>query len=116
MSDPQDGSHSSEAASADSSTIREEVQREYAAKLATAELKAHAAEAGLKLPDGYTDYLDASKLLGDDGQPSAEAISSALAPLRPKEPQFPQLAGTGHNRNRYEPESIRRVSLDVRKR
>lgn len=115
MSDPKTDSHSQAQAPADrSETVRAEVQREYAAKLARAELKAQAAQAGINLSDGFTDYLDTSKLLGEDGTPSAKAISKALEPLKPAEPKYPQVQGMG-----YYPASLRSVppvSLDVRKR
>lgn len=116
MSDPQTDSHSPAQVPADGSdAVRAEVQREYATKLAKAELRTQAAQAGIKLGDGFTDYLDASKLLGEDGNPSAEAIGKALAPLAAaQEPKFAPIAGAGYNRNG--PPSVRRVSLDVRNR
>ncbi|MEU9879897.1 hypothetical protein [Streptomyces phaeochromogenes] len=49
--------------------IRAEIRREYAGKLAQAEVKAQAAKAGIAIPEGFADYLDTSKLLGEDGQP-----------------------------------------------
>ncbi|MFD7530470.1 hypothetical protein ACFV8E_23220 [Streptomyces sp. NPDC059849] len=96
--------------------IRAEVEREYAEKLAQAELKAHAAQAGINLPDVFTNYLDASKLLGEDGKPSAEAMDEALAPFKPSEPKFPQITGAGHNRSGGPMPEPHPVSLDVRKR
>ncbi|MFI5944401.1 hypothetical protein ACIBCB_29730 [Streptomyces uncialis] len=96
--------------------IRAEVQREYAAKLAAAELKAQAARGGINMPDGFTEYLDFSKLLGEDGSPSAEAIGMALAPLAAaKEPEFAHLKGTGHYERQRGP-AVPTVSLDVRNR
>ncbi|WEB42258.1 hypothetical protein MOV08_25440 [Streptomyces yunnanensis] len=117
MSDHQTDSHSSEAVPADpADAIRAEVQREYTAKLAMAELKAQAAESGIKLGDGFTDYLDTAKLLGKDGNPSTEAIGNALAPLAAAQgPKFPQLVGAGFHRS-GDRVPARRVSLDVRKR
>lgn len=50
-------------------SIRAEVERGNAGQLARAELKNHAAQVGINLPDGFTDYLDASKLLGGRLQP-----------------------------------------------
>lgn len=105
-----------EAAPDPAEAMRTELRREYAGKLVQAEVKAYAAQAGIKLPEGFTAYLNPSALLGADGTPSAEAISQALAPFAvAAEPTLPHLAGAGHNRdgNRIEP---RRVSLDVRKR
>ncbi|GCD45361.1 hypothetical protein [Streptomyces paromomycinus] len=117
MSDPQTDSHSPAPVPADGSdAVRAEVQREYAAKLAHAELRAQAAQAGIKLGEGFTDYLDPSKLLGEDGTPSAEAIGKALAPFKPSEPTFPHLVGSGPNRSGGSMPERRPVSLDVRKR
>lgn len=76
-----------------SHSVRAEVEREYSGKLARAELKGYAAQAGITLPDGFTEYLDGSKLLGEDGKPSAEAMDKALAPFKLKEPAFPHLVG-----------------------
>lgn len=116
MSDHQTGSHSPAAVPADGSdSVRADVQREYAAKLAHAELRAQAAQAGIKLGDDFTNYLDASKLLGEDGAPSAEAIGKALAPFAAAQAQFPHLVGAGFHRDSA-PVPARRVSLDVRKR
>ncbi|MBT2401065.1 hypothetical protein [Streptomyces sp. ISL-100] len=91
--------------------VRAGIHRENAGKLAQAELKAQAAQAGIKLPDGYTDYLDTSKLLGEDGNPSAESIGEALKPFEPK---FPPLAGTLHNRGSAP--LVHHFSLDARRR
>ncbi|MGW7088843.1 hypothetical protein ACWGH2_35800 [Streptomyces sp. NPDC054871] len=99
-----------------SSSIRAEVEREYSGRLARAELKTHAAQAGINLPDGFTDYLDASKLLGEDGKPSLEAMDKALMPFKSQEPSFPHIAGAGPNRSGGPMSERRPVSLDVRKR
>ncbi|MFE6688002.1 hypothetical protein ACFVFQ_16180 [Streptomyces sp. NPDC057743] len=116
MSTPQTDSHSPAAVPADGSdAVRAEVQREYAAKLAQAELKVHAAQAGIKLSSEFADYLDTSKLLGEDGNPSPEAIAKALEPLKPSQPEFPQIKGMGYfPGSPFQPAP--RVSLDVRKR
>ncbi|TWV43388.1 hypothetical protein FRZ03_18645 [Streptomyces misionensis] len=99
-----------------SNPVLAQVEREYSEKLARAELKGYAAQAGITLPDGFTDYLDGSKLLGEDGKPSADAMDKALAPFRPKEPTFPHLVGAGPNRSGGPLPERPRVSLDVRKR
>ncbi|MFF7467969.1 hypothetical protein [Streptomyces sp. NPDC008092] len=99
-----------------SHSVRAEVEQEYAGRLARAELKVHAAQAGISLPDGFTDYLDASKLIGEDGKPSADAMDKALASFKPQEPMFPALIGAGHNRDGSPIPERRRISLDVRKR
>ncbi|MFJ6790442.1 hypothetical protein [Streptomyces angustmyceticus] len=104
----------SEAPAADpSDSVRSEVEREYSGKLARAELKGYAAQAGINLPNGFTEYLDGSKLLGEDGKPSAEAMDQALAPFKPA---FPQLVGAGHNSDGRPIPAHPRISLDVRKR
>ncbi|WP_370419565.1 hypothetical protein AB8O64_14605 [Streptomyces sp. QH1-20] len=102
-------------AAVDADAIRAEVMREYSDQLTQAEFKAQVAEAGAKIPDGLMDYLDTSKLLGDDGRPSAEVIARVLEPFMPKKPEFPQLMGMGYYRGSPVP-SAPRVSLDVRKR
>ncbi|WCH92059.1 hypothetical protein POD33_07930 [Streptomyces moderatus] len=107
----------SEAMPADpSDPVRAEVEREYSGRLARAELKGYAAQAGINLPDGFTDYLDGSKLLGKDGKPSAAAMDKALAPFKSTEPAFLHLAGAGPNRSGGPMPERRRISLDVRKR
>ncbi|MER6914639.1 hypothetical protein ABT354_23450 [Streptomyces sp. NPDC000594] len=115
MSDHQTDSPFPDARPADPvPSVRAEVQREYAAKLAAAELRAQAAQDGIKLPDGFADYLDHSKLLGEDGSPSPEAIELVLKPLQAlKKPLFAQDLGLG----RCGPIPDRPpVSLDTRKR
>lgn len=117
MSDPQTDSRSLEPVPADGAdTIRAEVRQEYSARLARAEVKVHAAQSGISLPDGFTDYLDTSKLLGADGNPSAEAMDKALAAFRPSEPPFPHVVGAGHNRSGGPFPETHTVSLDVRNR
>jgi hypothetical protein len=112
-----DAEQVSEAMPADlSDPVRAQVEREYSGKLARAELKGYAAQAGIELPDGFTEYLDGSKLLGEDGKPSAEAMDKALAPFKPRDPAFPHLVGSGPNRSGGPLPERRRVSLDVRKR
>ncbi|MEU4211190.1 hypothetical protein AB0F13_14550 [Streptomyces sp. NPDC026206] len=116
MSDPQTDIHSPDPVPADlSEAIRAEAMREYADQLAQAEFRAQAAETGAEVPNGFVDYLDTSKLLGEDGRPSAEAIAKALEPFKSKKPEFPQLMGVGYYRGSPAPSSPR-VSLDVRKR
>ncbi|WP_161801076.1 hypothetical protein [Kitasatospora griseola] len=62
--------------------IRAEVHREYAGRLAQAELRAQAALDGIAFPDGFLGLLDMYKLLGDDGEPCADAIALALKPFQ----------------------------------
>ncbi|MET8825092.1 hypothetical protein ABZX40_12440 [Streptomyces sp. NPDC004610] len=96
--------------------VRAEVEREYSGRLTRAELRAYAAESGITVPDGYADYLDLSKLVGEDGKPSAEAMGEALAPFGPGRSAFPHLAGAQHNRGGLPFSERRSLSLDVRKR
>ncbi|WP_405998612.1 hypothetical protein [Streptomyces sp. NBC_00829] len=106
-----------ETASDPAEAIRADIHREYAGKLAQAEMKAQAAKAGIALPEGFADYLDTSKLLGEDGQPSSEAVAKLLEPFQPAEAEFPQLAGSGYNRSGSAfPGPVRPVSLDARLR
>jgi hypothetical protein len=116
MSDPQTDSHSPTPVPADpTEIIRAEVQHEYAVKMAQAELKTQAAKGGFTVPDAYADYLDFSKLVCEDGTPSAEAITQVLHPFRPKEPVFAQGLGMGRQGDgRAFP--ARHVPLDVRHR
>lgn len=62
---------------------RTEVRREYAGKLAQAELKAEAARVGVEFPAEFLDFLDTSKLLGEDGNPSDEVIAKVIGLGRP---------------------------------
>ncbi|WP_431041415.1 hypothetical protein ACQUSR_05615 [Streptomyces sp. P1-3] len=94
--------------------IRAEIQQEFSERLVTAELRARAAEDGIKLPEGITDFLDFSKMMGEDGQPRADIIEKILTPFAgEKEPKFPQLEGLGYHRSSY---TSSPVSLDARKR
>lgn len=92
--------------------IRAEVHREYAGKLALAELRIQAAKDEIDLPKGFTDYLDLSKLTDDEGQPSEEVISQVLKPFRAK---FADLQGAGYHQN---PAPVFQIqpSLDARHR
>ncbi|MFC8196633.1 hypothetical protein ACFUTV_14675 [Streptomyces sp. NPDC057298] len=100
-----------------SEAIRSEIHHEYAGKLARAAMETQAAKDGITLPEGYTGYLDTSKLVGEDGNPSAEAIAKALEPFQPDEPKFPPLSGAGWSRGSspITPHG-QRVSLDARHR
>ncbi|MFC4116465.1 hypothetical protein [Nonomuraea zeae] len=75
---------------------RSETLAEVGSRLATAELRAAAAAAGVVIPDTVTQYLDVSRFIGDDGNPNADAISSFIASLpQPKAPKFSQNVGIG---------------------
>lgn len=79
--------------------IRSEIHQEYATRLVHAELRVQAAMGGFQFPDGFLNLLDSTKLLGEDGEPSADAISLALKPFEVRrEPAFPELQGAGYHR------------------
>ncbi|MGW6529660.1 hypothetical protein [Streptomyces venezuelae] len=100
-----------------SDSIRAEVAREFAGRLARAETETQAAKAGITLPQGFTDYLDSSRLLGEDGNPSVEAIAKVLEPFQTeKEPIFPQIAGVGRSSPDAYTYQGPRASLDARNR
>ncbi|MFE0047280.1 hypothetical protein [Streptomyces albireticuli] len=117
MSDTTPNSETSQPvpAAVDADAIRAEVEREYAVKLAKAEFKAQAAQEGASVSEEFMEYLDGSKLLGEDGRPCPETIARTLEPFKPKRPKLPQLMGAGYYRGSSAP-SAPRVSLDVRKR
>ncbi|EFG07222.1 Hypothetical protein SCLAV_2149 [Streptomyces clavuligerus] len=84
-------------------------------RLAHAELRVEATRAGIDLPDGFVELLDLSKLLGEDGEPSADAIGLALQPFQElKKPKFIQNLGLGRQGPSYAPAA--HVSLDARER
>ncbi|MBC2873971.1 MULTISPECIES: hypothetical protein [Streptomyces] len=75
---------------------RAEVQREYAARLALVEFKAQAAHDGVNVSH-VLEYIDAPKLLGEDGWPSAENIREAVRVHgEPTGLDLPKLMGAGH--------------------
>ncbi|MER7847004.1 hypothetical protein ABTZ03_23990 [Kitasatospora sp. NPDC096077] len=94
--------------------IRAEVHREYAGKLALAELRIQAAKDEIDLPEGFTDYLDVSRLTDDDGQPIEDVITEILKPFQ-KKMKFAELQGAGYHRNPA-PVFQPRPSLDARHR
>jgi hypothetical protein len=91
--------------------IRAEMHREYAGRLALAELRAQAVKDEINLPEGFTDFLDMSKILGDNGQPAEESIKQVLKPFRA---EFPELQGAGYHRGN--PPKPPTISLDARLR
>lgn len=95
--------------------IRAEVQSEYAGKLAHAELRAQAAKDGISLPEGFTEYLNTSKLLEEDGSPSVKEIAKLLEPFQPKAPTYLQGIGLGRQGGYVGP-SKPSLSLDARNR
>lgn len=60
-----------------------EAARANAPRLVRAELRAAAAESGLakQALDGFLDYADLSKFVGDDGEPDSAAIAAAVKRL-----------------------------------
>ncbi|BAJ32372.1 hypothetical protein KSE_66130 [Kitasatospora setae KM-6054] len=93
--------------------IREEVHREFAIRLVQAEVRLQAAQAGIEIPADLMDLIDSSKLLGEGGQPSQEAIDVLLSAVR-TEPVFAPLVGAGHHRGGTPTASS--FSLDARRR
>ncbi|MFE2108282.1 hypothetical protein ACFXAF_20795 [Kitasatospora sp. NPDC059463] len=95
--------------------IRAEIHQEYSTRLVHAELRIQAALGGFQFPDGFLNLLDSSKLLGEDGEPSADAISLALKPFDElRKPEWPQLQGAGFHRG--SPYNSAPISLDARNR
>jgi uncharacterized protein YfcZ (UPF0381/DUF406 family) len=74
---------------------RNETLAQVGSRLATAELRAAAAAAGVEIPDSVSQYLDVTRFIGEDGNPNTEAISTFVASLQPKAPKFPQGLGIG---------------------
>ncbi|MEU7863491.1 hypothetical protein [Nonomuraea sp. NPDC049141] len=74
---------------------RSETLAEIGSRLATAELRAAAAWAGVEIPETVSQYLDASRFIGENGDPDAQAISAFVASLQPTGPKFPQNVGIG---------------------
>ncbi|MEV2279186.1 hypothetical protein AB0I72_26755 [Nocardiopsis sp. NPDC049922] len=66
-------------------------------RLAEAEIKAAAASAGRKVPEGFSDYLNLSAFVGDDGSPNSDAVTSFVNTLPEvnSSPRFPQNTGLG---------------------
>ncbi|GAA2917007.1 hypothetical protein GCM10020221_11340 [Streptomyces thioluteus] len=65
-------------------------------RLAVAELRAQAADAGVQLPDA--DFLNASRFLAEDGTPDAESITAFVStlPSTTLPPVYRQDMGLGH--------------------
>jgi hypothetical protein len=81
---------------------------EVGGRLAAAELRAHAATAGVELPPA--DYLNLGAFIGEDGSPNADAIASFVTSL-PKpatEPEFPQGIGLGRQGGTSNPHQLTR--------
>ncbi|MFI1800506.1 hypothetical protein ACH427_24560 [Streptomyces sp. NPDC020379] len=116
MSDPRTVSPSPEPEPAEATDAAQaEDRRGHAYETARVEMYAQAVKGGFTVPDAYADYLDFSKLVCEDGTPSAEAIAQVLHPFRPKEPVFAQRLGMGRQGDgRAFP--ARHVPLDVRHR
>lgn len=74
---------------------RKAAYEELGKELAFAQVAATAAKNGVSLPDGVTDFIDTSRLLGEDGRPNSDAITSFVnsfaAYQAPKAPSATQL-------------------------
>ncbi|MFD5562723.1 hypothetical protein [Kitasatospora griseola] len=109
------------AASAELDSLRKEhstavdLHREYARRLAQAEMKAQAAMSGIALSDGFLSLLDCSKLIDEGGDPSADAIALVLTQFRAaQEAEFTQGLGLGYHQGPLVP--LNTFSLDARNR
>jgi hypothetical protein len=108
--------------SLDVETIREEARRETLAELVPqlthSMIRSQAAQAGSEFPDAALKFLDVSKLLGEDGLPSSEIVSEAIAPfLKPAKPEYAQNLGLGRQGPSYTIPILRNSrSLDARYR
>ncbi|MEU9191867.1 hypothetical protein [Streptomyces hundungensis] len=92
--------------------LRAELVQEYTERLAHAELRIQAAEAGVTIPEAFLNVLDLPKLIDSDGNPNTEAIASIVGSVN-KEPQYRQDIGLGRQGSAYH---TRQVSLDARRR
>ncbi|MFJ5118996.1 hypothetical protein [Kitasatospora sp. NPDC088548] len=91
-------SGSPEAVPADpAQAIRAEIQREYAGKLALAELRTQAAIAGVTV---LAEYYDPNCFLSEDGTTNTEAVHEAIEKERANQAAkaFPVLQGAGYHR------------------
>lgn len=87
---------------------------EVGTRLATAELKAAAATAGVAIPEGLSELLDVSKLLGEDGNPDSTAITAlvgSFTPTTPPPPTFSQNVGVGPQGTNSVPGQLTRDDL-----
>jgi hypothetical protein len=66
--------------------------QEYGKRLATAEIRAVAADAGADLA-GVFDYLDLARFVGEDGEPDAKAIKAFVGGLPSKSTAPPSFDG-----------------------
>lgn len=65
-----------------------EAQKAAAPRLVRAEMRVAAVEAGLgkEALDGFLEYADLTKFVGEDGEPDTDAIAKAVARLAPAQP------------------------------
>ncbi|WP_380284330.1 hypothetical protein [Kitasatospora purpeofusca] len=77
--------------------IRAEIHREYAGRLALAEVRAQAAIAGVTV---LADYYDPNCFLSEDGTTNTEAIQEMIEKERANQAAraFPDLQGAGYHR------------------
>lgn len=74
---------------------RQEALSEVGGKLVQAELKAAAAESGVKLPEGFEDVLNLSKFLGDNGSVNTDAVTNFVNSLGGSSSGLPKVGGIG---------------------
>lgn len=76
---------------------RKETLSEVGVRLAKAELRVAAADAGVSIPQSLDAYVDFSRMLDDEGNPNNEAITDFVSSLKPKKAanEYSQKLGIG---------------------
>lgn len=79
------------------------------------EIRTPAAIGGIDFPDGFTELLDFSKFVDENGDPCTESIATMLKPFgTPIEEDYPELQGAGFYRDKGP--LFSQTSLDARHR
>ena len=69
--------------------------QEFGARLAEAEIRAAAASAGKKIPDDFSEFINLSRFVGENGFPDADAISTFVNSLPSSAPANPFAQNVG---------------------
>lgn len=85
--------------------------QEFGARLAEAEIRAAAASAGKKIPDGFSEFINLSKFVGDNGFPDADAISAFVNSLPSSAPANPFAQNVGIGPQGGAPRQLTREDL-----